>query len=165
VKINYSIDAAKKLVTYTVEGTPEPEDFKGFFDSVVQEPRFERGFSFLGDCRGLAIAPDPTLVRSVASQLRGMAERLGPCKWAYLFSSAGGFAAVRVWSLLTQGTGIEFSSFLERTDAENWLGVECSGIPETSVTHALPETDINYLLDIRRRPGSGLHPQVTRRPR
>lgn len=51
--VKYSIRASTRLVNHTVEGSPSPEEFQEFFDSVTDEPAFERGFAFLGDYRRL----------------------------------------------------------------------------------------------------------------
>jgi hypothetical protein len=161
--INYSIDASKRLVNYFVEGRPTVEEFREFLDLVTAEPSFVRGFSFLGDCRGLTSDPEPPMVRAVASQFRAMANQLGPCKWALVSQTAEGFAAVRVTSLLTYGTGIEFAPFLKPDEAAKWLGVECAELKSVGERPKPAERHIDYLLDLRRRPGSGLHPRVMRK--
>ena len=161
--MNYSIHASRRLVAYSMEGNPSSEEFNEFLDAVITDPQYERGFAILGDCRRAASNLDPSFVRMMAAQLRAKAPHLAPCKWAFVFHTGGGFAAVRVCSLLTLDSGFEFSAFLKPDDAGKWLGVECSGIAEIGESTHPVESPINYLLDLRRRPGSGLLPRVLRK--
>ena len=77
------------------------------------------GFAFLGDCRRNVLDPEPSLVPTIAAQLRTKAEHMAPCKWAFIFLTGWDFTAVRVCSLLTLDTGLEFSAFLKPDDAES----------------------------------------------
>ena len=162
--MNYSIHASKRLVTYTMEGSPTSDEFKEFLDSVTTDPLYDRGFAFLGDCRSCVNGLDPSFVRMMAAHLRAKAEHLAPCKWAFVFQTAWHFAAVNVCSLLTLDSWLEFSAFLKPVEAERWLAVECSGLAEiTDTPRPVEACSINNLLELHRRPGSGLHRRVMRK--
>jgi hypothetical protein len=161
--MNYSIQASKRLVTFTMDASPTQEEFREFLDLVISDPLFERGFAFLGDCRRCATELDPSFARMMASQLRANADHLAPCKWAFVFQSGWGFAATRVCSLLTYDMGLEFSAFLKPDEADKWLGGEGSGLAEIANPPRPVDSHLTYLLDLRRRPGSGLHPRVLRK--
>jgi hypothetical protein len=118
------------LVTYTIKGVPTIEKLCAFFDAVAASPGFETGFAFLGDCRQFLGDPDVTLIRAVAKEIRARADKLGPCKWALVFSTPGGFGAVRVCSLLIHGSGIELESFMTVAEAETWLGAKTCGLKD-----------------------------------
>jgi hypothetical protein len=161
--MNYSIHASKRLVTFSMEEAPTQGEFREFLDSLITDPVFERGFAFLGECRRCGSVLEPSIVRMMATTFRDRSGHLAPSKWAFVFLTGWGFSAVRVCSLLTHGMGLEFSAFLKPGDAERWLGVERSGLPEVSDPPRPGEAPINNLHDLRRRPGSGLHRRVLRK--
>lgn len=72
--MNYSIHASGRLVSYIMEECPTPEEFGEFLQSVLADPIYQRGFSFLGDCRRSARDLEPSFVRRIAAQLRANAK-------------------------------------------------------------------------------------------
>lgn len=121
--ISFDVDPSERLLSYVVEGTPTADETRDFLNAVVAHPDFEPGFGFSGDCRRLGDDPGMVYVRALAREVRARAGELGPCRWGLVFSTAGGFTAVRICSLLTFGSGIEFAPFRTPEEAEAWLCV------------------------------------------
>lgn len=119
--ISFDVYPSERLVSYVIEGTPTADETRDFLNAVVAHADFEPGFGFSGDCRRLGNDPGMVYVRALAREVRARAGELGPCRWGLVFSTAGGFTAVRICSLLTFGSGIEFAPFRTPQEAGAWL--------------------------------------------
>ena len=49
------------------------------------------------------------------------AKDISPCRWAFVMNRPGGFAAVRVISMLAFGSWVEFGSFMSMEVAAEWV--------------------------------------------
>ena len=123
MEIGINIDPSARLVTYALDHLPTPDETRGFFDALLSHPAYGPGYAVLGDCRRLRADPDAASIRAFAREVRNRANELEPCKWAILSTTACGFAAVRLVSVLTYGSWVEFAPFLTPAEAEGWLGV------------------------------------------
>jgi hypothetical protein len=121
VPISFTIYPIGQLVRYSVQGIPTEAEAREFLNAVLANPRFKRGYAFLGESDGTsrlgyAVYPD-----GLAREVYARARVIGPCKWAVVVSSQTGFSLVRVCAARTSACGVEVVPFLTTAEATDWL--------------------------------------------
>lgn len=118
----FQIDPLACLVSYSVAGSATPDEAGEFLHSALTHLHFERGFNFIGDRRAVDANPDATYIQAAADRLRSTAHLIAPCRWAIVVPSEAAFGIVEMWSLLTDGCGVEIAPFTEMDRALEWTG-------------------------------------------
>ena len=119
--ISFTVYPIGQLVRYSVQGIPTEVEARAFLDAVLADPRFKRGYAFLGESDGssrlgYAVYPD-----GLAREVYARAKVIGPCKWAVVVSSQTGFSLVQVCAARTSACGVEVVPFLSTAEATDWL--------------------------------------------
>ncbi len=103
----------------------ETDDEAGFaewraaLESILADPRYERGMGVLHDWRRHTRAPAAAEIEARSRYLTG--SRFGPIRWALLVERAVDYGMGRMAEALLDGSGIELRVFQDPAEAEAWV--------------------------------------------
>ncbi|MEM1115442.1 MAG: hypothetical protein AAF845_12590 [Bacteroidota bacterium] len=96
---------------------------------VTDDPAWEGGFAELWDLLGAPeVDVQPDEITALVAQARRLADRLQPCRVAFVTQREPVALLVRLFELFTLDLGRTYRTFLTREDAAAWLSVPLDAI-------------------------------------
>jgi hypothetical protein len=119
--IFYRMDAARRRVYSTLEGSVELHEMTGMIDAVVSDPLFVPGFTVLSDHRRVARPISSAQLHAFLGHLAAT-ERLAGTRWSVVTVQAASYAMMQLMrSLIPLYARLEIAVFTTVADAEAWL--------------------------------------------
>jgi hypothetical protein len=119
--INYNIDAGERIIYLNTVGDSSFEEWRDTMLAVLSDPSYRRGMGFLSDRRQQTGVPDPEFAREAAQFLMQHSDEMEGCQWAAISGDSAIYGMQRMFSILSETTGVTAQAFMEYEDARRWL--------------------------------------------
>ena len=119
--VTYELDPARKRVEIHVSGKASGAELMTGLRGVLDDPRFDAGYTILIDVATLEQSPTISELRDVALAVRANSVGSG-ARRAIVTSSTVFFELARLFARLTAGSASKYRAFRTREEAEAWLG-------------------------------------------
>jgi hypothetical protein len=120
VSLTYSIDEAGRLVTLRYADDPTYEEFVSVMHQVFADPRYQPGFSILGDRRAAEVAT-ADYMRQANSFVRLHGADVAGSRWAAVVSSVAAYGMARMGQAMSHKMPVETGVFTDVDEALVWL--------------------------------------------
>ena len=121
--IQYSIDARRGVVRIEMAGVVSASDTVEFLERLAEEPELRPGMPQLLDFTQVAAPPTVTDSESVARTFSRLRSRFQGSRCAVIVADPLMYGAIRQFAALAARAGVDVRPFLDRREAEAWLGV------------------------------------------
>jgi hypothetical protein len=130
VPVRHRIDASQRIVFVTYLEPVTARDWAEAIESVLADPRFERGFNFLADRRA-APAPDPGFARQIVDFVETRRQEFGThLRVAILVNDPTAFGMARLQQIFNERASVDSQVFGDEAAALRWLKSLASDPPE-----------------------------------
>jgi hypothetical protein len=115
------MDAERRRVYSTLEGSVELHEMTGMIDALVSDPRFTPGFTVLSDHRRVTRPISSAQLHAFMEHLADT-ERLAGTRWSVVTVQAASYAMMQLMrGLIPLYARLEIAVFTTVADAEAWL--------------------------------------------
>lgn len=120
--LSYRIHPERALVVVIRSHGVGAEDWETFLSGLLEDPAYQRGFTFVEDRRGLTELPTRLEVERASHWIQEHGEQLGPTRWAVVVAAASpaAFGMVRMREALTSGGPVLVRAFTDYDTALAW---------------------------------------------
>jgi hypothetical protein len=121
VAVTYRIDTADRIVYLTTVGESSFAEWRDVMLCALSDPQYHRGMGFLSDRRGQTDVPDPEFARAAAQFLMQHDDEMAGGRWAAVSNQAAVYGMQRMFSILSEATGVTAAAFTDFEQARRWL--------------------------------------------
>jgi len=121
VAVTYRIDTADRVVYLTTVGESSFAEWRDVMLCALSDPQYRRGMGFLSDRRGQTDVPDPEFARAAAQFLMQHDDEMAGGRWAAVSNQAAVYGMQRMFSILSEATGVTTAAFMDFEEARRWL--------------------------------------------
>jgi hypothetical protein len=89
--------------------------------SARSDPQYRRGMGFLSVRRAETDVPDPEFVRASAQFLMQHEDEMAGGRWAAVSNQPAVYGMQRMFSILSEATGVTTEAFMDFEAARKWL--------------------------------------------
>ncbi|MDQ3743310.1 MAG: hypothetical protein M3444_02895 [Acidobacteriota bacterium] len=119
--VTYRIDAEDRIVYLTTTGESSFAEWRDAMLAVLSDPQYRRGMGFLSDRRGETDVPDPEFARSAAQFIMQHEGEMAGSRWAAVSNQVAVYGMQRMFSILSEATGVTAAAFMDFEQARRWL--------------------------------------------
>ena len=119
--VTYHIEPDERIVYLTTVGESSFAEWRDAMLSALSDPRYRRGMGFLSDRRKETDVPDPEFARAAAQFLMQHEDEMGGSRWAAVSNQPAVYGMQRMFSILSEATGVTAAAFTDFEQARRWL--------------------------------------------
>ncbi len=119
--VNYHIEPVEGIVYLTTVGESSFAEWRDAMLSALSDPHYRRGMGFLSDRRAETDVPDPEFARAAAQFLMQHEEEMAGSRWAAVSNNTAVYGMQRMFSILSEATGVTAAAFTDFEQARRWL--------------------------------------------
>lgn len=121
VPITAVVDAATRLVHFTVDGTLDTREMIASLDHVLAQLDDEGGYDVVSDHRGLETPATAEQIKVLVEHLVARGQRLHGCRCAVVVSSEASYGMMRMFAARAEKAGVLVGIFWDLESAINCL--------------------------------------------
>jgi hypothetical protein len=125
--VRYTIEPVPGLVRVELSGAVGVEDVRELVAGLARDPALRPGMPQLVDLSELSTPPTAAESEAVANAFGRYRAQFGGARWAVVVTDMFTYGVVRQFAALAIRASIEVRPFLDRGEAERWLGVAVPG--------------------------------------
>ena len=119
--ITYSIEPDERIVYLTTTGESSFAEWRDTMLAALSDPAYRPGFNVLSDRRGETDVPDPEFAREAVNFLMQHSDELAGSRWAAVSDNTAVYGMQRMFSILSETTGVTAMAFMNYEEARRWL--------------------------------------------
>ncbi|MDQ3920267.1 MAG: hypothetical protein M3348_17525 [Acidobacteriota bacterium] len=119
--VNYRIEPDEGIVYLMTTGDSSFAEWRDAMLSALSDPQYRRGMGFLSDRRGETDVPDPEFARAAAQFLMQHEAEMAGCRWAAVSNQPPVYGTQRMFTILSEATGVTAATFMDFEQARRWL--------------------------------------------
>ena len=119
--VTYRIDTEDRIVYLTTTGDSSFAEWRDAMLSALSDTEYRRGMGFLSDRRAETDVPDPEFVRAAAQFLMQHEDEMAGGRWAAVSNQPAVFGMQRMFTILSEATGVTTAAFTDFEEARRWL--------------------------------------------
>ena len=119
--VTYHIEPDERIVYLTTTGNSSFAEWRDAMLSALSDPQYRRGMGFLSDRRGETDVPDPEFAREAAQFFMQHEGEMAGSRWAAVSNNTAVYGMQRMFSILSEATGVTAAAFRDFERARRWL--------------------------------------------
>ncbi len=119
--VNYHIEPDEGIVYLTTTGESSFAEWRDAMLAALSDPQYRRGMGFLSDRRAETDVPDPEFARSAAQFIMQHEGEMAGSRWAAVSNNTAVYGMQRMFSILSEATGVTAAAFTDFEQARRWL--------------------------------------------
>ncbi len=120
-KIIYTIDEKKRIVNTKCTGEITLEELKDHADSVIHDPRFQKGMNSISDIRDADLEYSFSTFSSFRDHIRPLEQIRNKFKWTIIINTQKSPDAIELFQTIAADGMFSIKLFENRNEAENWI--------------------------------------------
>jgi hypothetical protein len=121
VAVTYRIEPDEGIVYLTTTGESSFAEWRDAMLSALSDAEYRCGMGFLSDRRAQTDVPDPEFARSAAQFLMQHESDMAGSRWAAVSNNIAVYGMQRMFSILSEATGVTAAAFTDFEQARRWL--------------------------------------------
>jgi hypothetical protein len=119
--VTYDINPQERIIYLTTVGESSFAEWRDMMLSLLSDPTYRRGMGFLSDRRRQTGVPEAEFAREAAQFLMQHSDEMEGCRWAAVSGDTAIYGMQRMFTILSETTGVTAQAFMDYGEARRWL--------------------------------------------